>query len=76
MKNREKIEYEESSGNVFADLGLPDPEELMAKAQLAIQFLYKLCQSITITVEATKPTKKQPHFLVTSLPLQEAIAKR
>ncbi len=30
------IEYEESSGNVFADLELPNPEELMAKALLSI----------------------------------------
>jgi predicted XRE-type DNA-binding protein len=30
------IEYEESSGNVFADLGLPNPEERMAKALLSI----------------------------------------
>jgi predicted XRE-type DNA-binding protein len=29
------IEYEESSGNVFADLGLPDPEIRLAKAKLA-----------------------------------------
>lgn len=27
--------FVESSGNVFADLGMDDPEELMAKAQLA-----------------------------------------
>ena len=26
-----------SSGNVFADMGLPNPEELLAKADLAIQ---------------------------------------
>lgn len=31
------IQYEESSGNVFADLGLLNPEERMAKAELAIQ---------------------------------------
>jgi len=30
------MEYEESSGNVFADLGLPDPEERMAKALLSV----------------------------------------
>jgi len=30
------IEYEESSGNVFADLGLPDPEARRAKALLSI----------------------------------------
>lgn len=29
------IEYTESSGNVFADLGLPHPEEAIAKAEIA-----------------------------------------
>jgi predicted XRE-type DNA-binding protein len=28
-------DYEIGSGNVFADLGLPNPEELLAKAELA-----------------------------------------
>lgn len=32
-----KNEYEISSGNVFADLGLPNPEERLAKAELAYQ---------------------------------------
>lgn len=32
-----KIEVEEGSGNVFADIGLPDPEERLAKAELAIR---------------------------------------
>jgi predicted XRE-type DNA-binding protein len=31
------IEVEESSGNVFADLGLPNPEERLTKAALAIR---------------------------------------
>jgi predicted XRE-type DNA-binding protein len=35
-KRFEGIEYEVGSGNVFADLGLPNPEELMAKALLSI----------------------------------------
>jgi predicted XRE-type DNA-binding protein len=35
-KTPARIEYEESSGNVFADLGLPNPEERMAKALLSI----------------------------------------
>jgi len=35
-KKRSKIPLEESSGNVFADLGLSDPEERLAKADLAI----------------------------------------
>lgn len=32
-----KIVVEEGSGNVFADIGLPDPEERLAKADLAIR---------------------------------------
>jgi predicted XRE-type DNA-binding protein len=31
-----KIQVEEGSGNVFADIGLPNPEERLAKADLAI----------------------------------------
>jgi predicted XRE-type DNA-binding protein len=30
-------EYTESSGNVFADLGIPNPEEAMAKAKVAMK---------------------------------------
>ncbi len=30
-----KIEYTESSGNVFADLGLANADELLAKAEMA-----------------------------------------
>jgi predicted XRE-type DNA-binding protein len=32
----EKIEYEVSSGNVFRDFGLPNPEERNAKSDLAL----------------------------------------
>jgi predicted XRE-type DNA-binding protein len=35
-KTLDGIEYEVGSGNVFADLELADPEELMAKAHLSI----------------------------------------
>jgi predicted XRE-type DNA-binding protein len=31
------VEVEEGSGNVFADIGLPNPEERLAKADLAIR---------------------------------------
>jgi predicted XRE-type DNA-binding protein len=31
------IKVEQGSGNVFADLGLPNPEERLAKADLAIR---------------------------------------
>jgi len=33
-QKKECLEYEESSGNVFADLGLDQPEELIARAKL------------------------------------------
>lgn len=36
------IEVEESSGNVFADLGLPDADELLAKARI----VYRICDII------------------------------
>lgn len=32
---KRKRDYTVSSGNVFADLGLPNPEEALAKAELA-----------------------------------------
>jgi predicted XRE-type DNA-binding protein len=32
-----KIKVEEGSGNVFADIALPNPEERLAKADLAIR---------------------------------------
>jgi len=35
--NSKKLEYEMGSENVFADLGLPDPEERLTKAMLAIR---------------------------------------
>lgn len=35
-KKKQEIEIIESSGNVFADLGFKNPEEMMAKANLAI----------------------------------------
>ena len=34
MKKNGKIVFEESSGNVFADLGLDDSEELLTRAKL------------------------------------------
>ena len=33
----EVIEVYRSCGNVFADMGLPDAEEMLVKAQLSIQ---------------------------------------
>lgn len=35
MGRKDGIDYEVGSGNVFADMGLPDPEEHLLKARLA-----------------------------------------
>jgi len=40
--NETKATVEQSSGNVFADLDLPDPEDALAKAKLAA----RICQVI------------------------------
>ena len=34
MSKKKKIEFEESSGNIFADIGLDNAEELLIRAQL------------------------------------------
>ena len=39
--SQEKIEYEIGSGNVFKDLGFPNPEEELMKARLA-SFIYHI----------------------------------
>lgn len=36
-RKRRVVEYEESSGNVFADLGLPNPDQELLKANLTLQ---------------------------------------
>ena len=34
MKRRKPIEFEEGSGNIFADLGLKDADQFLARAQI------------------------------------------
>jgi predicted XRE-type DNA-binding protein len=36
-KKRRTIEHEDGSGNVFADLGLPNPDQELLKANLTLQ---------------------------------------
>jgi predicted XRE-type DNA-binding protein len=52
----------ESSGNVFADLGLPNPEQELMKAELTLQ-IYRIIKQRGMTqVEAAKVLGiKQPH---------------
>lgn len=47
---KKKNNYTESCGNVFADLGLPNPEERLAKAELARQ-INNLIEKKSLTQE-------------------------
>lgn len=61
-KTRKPIRVEKSSGNVFADLGLPHPEQELLKAKLTLQ-IYRLIKKRELTqTEAGKILGiKQPH---------------
>jgi predicted XRE-type DNA-binding protein len=48
---KQEPDYVVSSGNVFADLGLPNPEELLAKAELA--------NKISVLIRERKLTQKE-----------------
>ena len=52
----------ESSGNVFADLGLPNPEQEMMKARLTLQ-IFRIIRErgLTQAQAATMLGIKQPH---------------
>jgi len=62
IKARKPIRFERSSGNVFADLGLPHPEQELLKAKLTLQ-IYRLIKRRGLTqVEAGRLLGiKQPH---------------
>ena len=43
-KRRKPIEFEEGSGNVFADLGLKDADQLLARAQIGFH-VFKILEA-------------------------------
>jgi len=47
-KKRATIDHEKSSGNVFADLGLPQPEQELVKARLTLQ-IYRIIKARGVT---------------------------
>ncbi len=47
-------DYVVNSGNLFADLGLPDPEEALAKAELAQKIIVLIRERELSQVEAAK----------------------
>lgn len=50
----QEINVQVSSGNVFADLGLPDPEEMLIKAELARQISEIIIQQHLTQIEAAE----------------------
>lgn len=62
MKNIKKnIKVTRSSGNVFADFGLPDAEELMLKAQIA-SLISKKLEGLSQAEAATRMGTTQPNI--------------
>lgn len=61
-KTKKPVRVEKSSGNVFADLGLPHPEQELLKARLTLQ-IYRLIKERGLTqAEAAEILGiKQPH---------------
>jgi predicted XRE-type DNA-binding protein len=59
---KKKIRAEEGSGNVFADLGLPNPEQELLKARLTLQ-IYKIVKARGLTQAQAGALLgiKQPH---------------
>jgi predicted XRE-type DNA-binding protein len=62
MAKETKIKAEKSSGNIFADIDLPHPEQEMLKARLTLE-IYKIIKQRELTqAEAAKILGvKQPH---------------
>ena len=59
---KKKVRVEEGSGNVFADLGLPNPEQELLKARLTLQ-IHKIVKArgLTQTQAGQLLGIKQPH---------------
>ena len=62
MKNNKKIRVKEGTGNVFRDLGFPNPQREQLKARLTLQ-IYRLIKDRELTqAEAGQILGiKQPH---------------
>jgi predicted XRE-type DNA-binding protein len=60
MKKGGTVRVKEGSGNVFADLGFPNPEREQLKAQLTLQ-IYRLMRARGLTQAGRVPGIQQPH---------------
>jgi predicted XRE-type DNA-binding protein len=54
MIPKSDLDYIVSSGNVFTDLGLPNPEEALAKAELAQKIILLIRERRLTQVQAAK----------------------
>lgn len=70
--------YEVSSGNIFADLGLPNSEQELLKAQLTVQ-IYKLLKARDLTqtqaAELLGTTQAQVSALMRCRPVSVSIGR-
>lgn len=58
---KEKIEIHQGSGNVFADLGLPDSEEMLLKSQIVVELHREIrARNLTQTAAAKRIGIAQP----------------
>ena len=62
MAKSREIQYAESSGNVFADLGFPNPERELLKAHLTLE-IYRIVKRRKLTQKQAGEILgiKQPH---------------
>jgi predicted XRE-type DNA-binding protein len=70
--------YEKSSGNVFADLGLPNSEQELLKAKLTVQ-IYKLIKERELTqskaAELLGTTQAQVSALLRCRPVSVSVGR-
>ena len=56
-ERKRKIQYDKSSGNVFADLDIPDPDEALAKSQVALEIKKVIKEKKLTQAQAAKILK-------------------
>ncbi len=63
VRKKKRLQVERSSGNVFADLGLPNAEELATKADLVIRLKALIRQSGLSRIQAARLLGEKPKKL-------------
>jgi predicted XRE-type DNA-binding protein len=73
-----KKDYEKSSGNVFADLGLPNSEQELLKAKLTVQ-IYRIIKDLGLTqskaAELLGTTQAQVSALMRCRPVSVSVGR-